>query len=133
MNRVLFIFLIAMATCQAQSISRSDEHLLFKEAKSSKAVLILNDSKLFKGNPLHQKSFLHGNYLESLIHYLPFNLKDKTYLVFHGCGVVLEWRNDSLVRIDKSFLHKNQYGAVPFTYNITPLLLKTYPLGIQKR
>jgi hypothetical protein len=117
MNRFLFIFFIAVTICQAQSISRSDEHLLFKEVKSSQAVLILNDSILFKGNPLHQKSFLHGNYLESIIHYLPFNLKDKTYLVYHGCGVVLEWRNDSIVRIDKSFLHKNQYGAVPFAYN----------------
>lgn len=117
MNRFLFIFLIAVTICQAQSISRSDEYLLFKEVKSSQAVLILNDSILFKGNPLQKKSFRHGDYLESLIHYLPFNLKDKTYLVYHGCGAVLEWRNDSLVRIDKSFLHKNQYGAVPFAYN----------------
>lgn len=117
MIRFLFLFLISLATCQAQSISRSDEHLLFKEAKSSQAVLVLNDSILFKGNPLQQKSFRHGSYLESLKHYLPFNLKDKTYLVYHGCGAVLEWRNDSLVRIDKSFLHKNQYGAVPFAYN----------------
>lgn len=117
MNRFLFIFFIAVTICQAQSISRSDEHLLFKEAKSSQAVLILNDSILFKGNPLQKKSFRHGSYLESLKHYLPLNLKDKTYLVYHGCGGVLEWRNDSIVRIDKSFLHKNQYGATVFKYD----------------
>jgi hypothetical protein len=116
MNRFLFIFFISLATCHAQSISRTDEHLLFKETKSSQAVLVLNDSILFKGNPLQQKSFRHGSFLESLKHYLSFNLKDKTYLVYHGCGAVLEWRNDSIVRIDKSFLHKNQYGAVPFAY-----------------
>ena len=117
MNRFLFIFLFVLATCQAQSISRTDEHLLFKEAKSSQAVLILNDSLLYKGNPLQKKSFRHGSYLESLKHYLPLNLKDKTYLVYHGCGGVLEWRNDSIVRIDKSFLHKNQYGATVFKYD----------------
>ncbi len=117
MNRFLFIFFISLATCQAQSISRTDEHLLFKEAKSSQAILVLNDSALFKGNPLQQQSFRHGNYLESLKHYLPFNIKDRTYLVYHGCGAVLEWRNDSLVRIDKSFLHKNQYNATTFTYD----------------
>lgn len=117
MIRFLFIFFISLAICQAQSISRTDEHLLFKEAKSSQAVLILNDSLLYKGNPLQKKSFRHGSYLESLKHYLPFNIKDRTYLVYHGCGAVLEWRNDSIVRIDKSFLHKNQYGAVPFAYN----------------
>ena len=117
MNRFLFIFFISLATCQAQSISRTDEHLLFKEAKSSQAILVLNDSALFKGNPLQQQSFRHGNYLESLKHYLPFNIKDRTYLVYHGCGAVLEWRNNSLVRIDKSFLHKNQYNATTFTYD----------------
>ena len=116
MIRFLFIFLITLSTCHAQLISRTDEHLLFKEAKSSQAVLVLNDSILFKGNPLQQKPISHENYLESLKNYLPFNLKDKTYLVYHGCGAVLEWRNDSIVRIDKSFLHKNQYGAVTFEY-----------------
>lgn len=117
MIRFLFIFLITLSTCHAQLISRTDEHLFFKEANSSQAVLILNDSLLYKGNPLQQKPISHGNYLESLKYYLPFNLKDKTYLVYHGCGAVLEWRNDSIVRIDKSFLHKNQYGATTFTYD----------------
>lgn len=117
MIRFLFLFLITLATCQAQSISRTDEYLLFKEAKSSQAVLILNDSLLFKGKSLQKKAFCHENYLESLKHYLPLNLKDKTYLVYHGCGGVLEWRNDSIVRIDKSFLHKNQYGATVFKYD----------------
>ena len=116
MIRFLFIFLITLSTCHAQLISRTDEHLFFKEANSSQAVLILNDSLLYKGNPLQQKPISHENYLESLKNYLPFNLKDKTYLVYHGCGAVLEWRNDSIVRIDKSFLHKNQYGAVTFEY-----------------
>ena len=46
-----------------------------------------------------------------------FNIGTKTYLVHDGCGPVLEFRNDSIVRIDKSFLHQNQYRAVRFAYN----------------
>lgn len=116
MIKNIFSFLIAFATCHAQSISRMDEHLLFKEAKSSQAVLILNDSLLYKGNPLQKKTFRHENYSENLKNYLPFYIHDKTYFAYHGCGAVLEWRNDSIIRIDKSFLHKNQYGAVTFAY-----------------
>lgn len=37
-------------------------------------------------------------------------------MVHEGCGPVLEFRNDSLVRIDKSFLHQNQIGAATFVY-----------------
>lgn len=116
MNRFLFIFLIALVTCQAQSIYRSDQHLLFKEAKSSQTVLILKDSLLYKGNPLQQKPFLHSPYLDNLKSYIPFQIGTKNYLVHNGCGPVLEWRNDSLVRIDHSFLHRNQINSVRFVY-----------------
>lgn len=116
MYRLLIIFLLGVELSQAQSINRSDEHLLFKEAKSSQAVLVLSDSLLFKGKSLRQLPFLHTSYPSLLRDYISFTLKNKTYLVHNGCGVVLEWRNDSLVRIDKSFLHKNQFGAVTFGY-----------------
>ncbi|WP_296686045.1 hypothetical protein [Flavobacterium sp.] len=117
MNRFVFIFLFALTACQAQSIYTSEEHLLFKEAKSSQTVLILNDSVLYKGNPLHQKRLLFRSDLDNLKSYIPFAINNKNYLIYHGCGPVLEWRNDSIVRIDKSFFHKNQYGAVSFVYN----------------
>lgn len=116
MNRFLFIFFITLATCQAQSIYRSDNYLLFKEAKSSKAVLIIKDSLLFKGNPLVQKTFSHSPYEDYLKNYLPIIANNKNYLVYNGCGAVLEWSNDSLKRVDHSFLHKNQYRAVAFSY-----------------
>ena len=116
MNRFIFIFLFALATCQAQSIYRSDQHLLFKEAKSSQTVLIVKDSLLYKGNPLQRKPFLHSAYLDNLKGYIPFQIGTKNYLVHNGCGPVLEWRNDSIVRIDHSFLHLNQISSVRFVY-----------------
>ena len=117
MNRFLFILLLALSTSQAQSIYRSDQHLLFKEAKSSQTILILKDSLLYKGNPLRQKPFLHNAYLDNLKAYVPFQIGTKNYLVHDGCGAVLEWRNDSIVRIDHSFLHLNQINSFRFVYN----------------
>ncbi len=116
MNRFLFILLITLSTSHAQSIYRSDDYLLFKESKSSQAVLIIKDSIVYKGNSLERKPFLHSSYLENLKFYIPFVANNKNYLVHHGCGPVLEWRNDSIVRIDNSFLHKNQLGATTFVY-----------------
>lgn len=38
------------------------------------------------------------------------------YFVYNGCGVVYELKNGTLQRIDKSYPHKNQFGASVFTY-----------------
>lgn len=117
MNRFLFFFLITLITCQSQSIYRSDQHLLFKEAKSSQAVLIIKDSLVYKGISLQPKTLLHTAFLDDLKSYIPFQIQTKNFLVHSGCGPVLEWRNDSIVRIDKSFLHLNQINSVSFVYN----------------
>lgn len=45
-----------------------------------------------------------------------FHIKNKNYLVHKGCGEVYEFRNDSIVRIDNSFQHKNQFNSCPFVY-----------------
>lgn len=46
-----------------------------------------------------------------------FHIKDKNYFVHKGCGTVYEFRNDSILRIDNSFEHKNQFYASSFVYN----------------
>ena len=45
-----------------------------------------------------------------------FHIKGKNYLVYLGCGEVYEFRNDSIIRIDNSFQHKNQFNSCPFVY-----------------
>jgi hypothetical protein len=45
-----------------------------------------------------------------------FNIKGKNYLVYSGCGEVYEFRNDSIIRIDNSFQHKNQFNSNNFIY-----------------
>lgn len=117
MNRFLFILLISSTIGHAQTIGRSNEYLLFKEAKSSESVLILDDALLYKGKSVQQKKYVHSQYPGSIKDYLPFSIQNKTYLVSRGCGPVVEFRNDSIVRIDNSFPHQNQFFASTFTFN----------------
>ncbi len=110
----LFSFLI-INTSQGQKLKRYDDVLLFKDAQSQQPIIIVNDSLVYKNGILIP--FKHTDYPDKISEYLPFEIGKKTYLVHQGCGPVLEFRNDSIVRIDHSFLHQNQFGAIPFKYN----------------
>jgi hypothetical protein len=101
----------------AQKLEFNGEFLLFREAKTKQPVLIVNDSLVYKGNAMKRIPFKHTEYPAKLQEYKFFNIGTKTYLVHEGCGPVLEFRNDSIVRIDNSFLHRNQFGAVRFVYD----------------
>ncbi len=125
----LLVVLFTQAS-QGQKLKRYDDILLFKEAKTKLPIIIVNDSLVYK----NQKPipFKHTEYPDKISEYLPFEIGTKTYLVHQGCGPVLEFRNDSIVRIDQSFLHKNQYQAVPFTYNNEIYLFGGYGLFTHK-
>ena len=104
-------------TTKAQKLEFNGEFLLFREAKTKQPVLIVNDSLIYKGFAMKRIAFKHTEYPARLQEYKFFNIGTKTYLVHDGCGPVLEFRNDSIVRIDNSFLHRNQFGAARFVYN----------------
>ena len=125
----LFSILI-VNTSRGQKLKRYDDLLLFKEAKSKQPIIVINDSLLYKGKQLIP--FKHTQYPDKISEYLPFEIGKKTYLVHQGCGPVLEFRNDSIVRIDHSFLQKNQYYPVPFTYNNEMYLFGGYGLFTYK-
>jgi hypothetical protein len=120
MRSTLLTFLLLFVlpfTTKAQKLEFDGEFLLFREAKTKQPVLIVNDSLVYKGNAMKRIAFKHTEYPAKLQEYKFFNIGKKTYLVHEGCGPVLEYRNDSIVRIDNSFLHRNQFGAVRFVYN----------------
>ncbi len=120
MRAISFLILLlcfAPITTKAQKFEFNGEFLLFREAKTRQPVLIINDSLAFKGNAMKRIAFKHTEYPAKLHEYKFFNIGKKTYLVHDGCGPVLEFRNDSIVRIDNSFLHQNQYYASHFIYN----------------
>ena len=122
--------LLNVNTSQGQKLKRFDDLLLFKEAKSKETIIIINDSLVYKGKQLIP--FKHTEYPDKISEYLPFEIGTKTYLVHQGCGPVLEFRNDSIVRIDHSFLQKNQYYPVLFTYNNEIYLFGGYGLFTYK-
>lgn len=118
--RVLFVFfflLLLNSRLTAQDFQIKEDCLLFREAKTNQPILIIEDSILLNVKSQKKTKLKHTFYPDKLIHYKNFNIKDKTYLVHDGCGPVLEFRNDSIVRIDKSSLHQNQCAAVSFVYN----------------
>ena len=125
----LFLLLI-VNTSFGQKLKRYDDLLLFNEAKSKQPIIIINDSLVYKGKQLIP--FKHTEYPDKISEYLPFEIGNKTYLVHQGCGPVLEFRNDSIVRIDNSFLHKNQFYPVSFTYNNEIYLFGGYGLFTYK-
>ncbi len=113
---IITIISINCCICSGQVTFKSEDYIFFKESKSSKPILIINDSIMYSGTSRQQKPFLHTDYPDVLKNYIPFQITNKTYLVHSGCGPVLEYRNDSIVRIDHSFLHLNQINGNNFQY-----------------
>jgi hypothetical protein len=113
---LLLLWLLPIIS-SAQKLEFNGECLLFREAKTKQPVLIVNDSLVYKGFAMKRIAFKHTEYPAKLQDYKFFNIGSKTYLVHDGCGPVLEFRNDSIVRIDNSFLQQNQYKAAHFIYN----------------
>jgi hypothetical protein len=116
---LLTLLLISLlpTTSKAQKLEFNGDFLLFREAKTKQPVLVINDSLVYKGNDMKRIAFKHTEYPARLNEYVFFNIAAKTYLVHDGCGPVLEFRNDSIVRINDNYLHRNQFGAVKFVYN----------------
>ena len=69
------------------------------------------DGGLFKID----KSVLQNEYTRDFTY--TYILDDKLYLIHSGGGVVLEYDNNQISRIDQSFYHQNQYGAIDFSYD----------------
>ena len=111
----LFITLLLSLSVYSQTWNYNDRILLFIEAKSKKTIVFINDSLFYKNGKRFQLKMTP--FPGKLNEYLALNVAEKTYLVHSGCGPVLEFRNDSIVRVDNSYLHNNQFGTTPFIYN----------------
>lgn len=113
----LILLCLIPFTSKAQKLEFEGEFLLFREAKTKQPVLIVNDSLVYKGFAMKRIEFKHTEYPARLNEYIYLNIGTKTYLVHDGCGPILQFRNDSIVKINDNYLHHNQYGNVHFVYN----------------
>lgn len=120
MNRILIVFLFLVLHISTKGFAQNDkfkgETFLFQDAKTKDAIVVEHDSMYYRNTPLQFHKLKHVEYPEIISRYISFNINGKNYFTHYGCGPVLEWRNDSLVRIDNSFLHQNQFGASTFVY-----------------
>ena len=134
MPRILYLLILLFTTIGfAQSIPLTDNICFFQDAKTGKPITIVNDSLVYKGELKNPSILKHTDYPDVLKNYTyHFNIKKHTYLVHVGCGPVLEYRNDSIVRIDNSFLQNNQFGASPFIYKNQICLFGGYGLFTEK-
>ena len=113
---LLFFLSFVPTSIVAQKLGFDGGFILFREAKTKEPVLIINDSLIYKGVKSIKIPFKHTEYPDKLQGYKFFNIEDKTYLVNDGCGPVLEFRNDSIVKINNAYLQRNQFRAVQFVY-----------------
>ena len=98
---------------------------------SSQMLLISLESKKVERRPLHLDKQVTFNQL--LTEYVPLSEKGSPiYFVDRGCGYVLQLRNDSIVRIDNSFHHRNQFGGAFFLHEGVPSIFGGYGLFSSK-
>jgi hypothetical protein len=58
--------------------------------------------------------------------------QNHVYFVDRGCGIVYKWQNDSIIRIDHSFHHKNQFTGDVFMHNGSPYIFGGYGYFLYK-
>ncbi len=133
-KKIFTLFLIFSSTLFfAQKIHKTERICFFQDGKTGRPITIVNDSLLYKGELKNPISLKHTKYPETLdLYSYHFTINKHTYLIHDGGGVVLEFRNDSIVRIDNSFLHRNQFNSTPFEHNNQMHLFGGYGLFTYK-
>jgi len=98
---------------------------------STSIMMISLDTKKLTRRPLHLDKQI--TFKQLLTEYVPLSEKGSLiYFLDRGCGYVLQLRNDSIVRIDKSFHHQNQFGGAYFLNNGVPSIFGGYGLFSSK-
>jgi hypothetical protein len=131
-----FIYLLAFAFSSftsAQELKFSQKPKLIYDYKHKEAILFLNDSIVLKTKQKKEVSIFKATFPGNFSEYLFINVGGRNIFVHEGCGPLLEFRNDSLVRIDKSYLHRNQFGASLFSYKKEIYFLGGYGLFTHKK
>lgn len=118
----------------------ANTNLMFFDAKKNKFIII-NDSihynqidintGLFQAKPYYRDSF--DNFSEFKKGYkIITDKQNQVYFVDIGCGQVYKWQHDSIVRIDRSFHHKNQFNGHVFEHKGSPHIFGGYGFFLNK-
>ena len=133
-NVVIYLLALGFSNFTlAQKLKFSQKPKLIYDYNHKEAMLFKNDSVVIKTKQKKEVSIYKASFPGNFSEYLPVNVAGRTIFVHEGCGPVLEFRNDSLVRIDKSYLHRNQFGGSLFSYKKQIYFLGGYGLFTHKK
>ena len=119
---IVFLFSINLLKAQTNTLHLKNTEIQIGIDYKSKNYIVFDGFEKFYKKPFESSEWETTKYkfnqlpVSTDFPYNYFHIKDKNYLVHKGCGEVYEFRNDSIVRIDNSFQHKNQFNSCPFIY-----------------
>ena len=127
-NFLFFLFFSVNLFCQ--KIDSSD--FLILEGENPNYYYVLTNKGYYVSE--NSDNFIFKNYSESfpgslnvnINTLLPVTHKSKNYLLYPGGGLLYLFENGAIKRIDRSFPHRNQYGAYFFSYKDNLYLIGGY-------
>ena len=128
--RAFLLFLFFSVNLFCQKLDSSD--FLILEGENPNYYYVLTNDGYYVSES--SDNFIFKNYSESLPESLNVNIntllpvthKSKNYLLYPGGGLLYLFENGSIKRIDRSFPHRNQYGAYFFSYKDNLYLIGGY-------
>ncbi len=125
---LLFLFFSVSLFCQKLD---SSDFLILEGENPNYYYVLTNDGYYISED---SDNFIFKNYSESLPKslnvdvntLLPITHKSKNYLLYPGGGLLYLFENGTVKRIDRSFPHRNQYGAYFFSYKDNLYLIGGY-------
>ena len=125
---LLFLFFSVSLFCQKLD---SSDFLILESENPNYYYVLTNEGYYVSEN---SDDFIFKNYSESLPGslnvsintLLPVTHKSKNYLLYPGGGLLYLFENGAIKRIDRSFPHRNQYGAYFFSYKDNLYLIGGY-------
>ena len=133
--RFLVVFLFSFFSNCFFAAPIVSEQALMAYNRYADAYVVLADSNTYYTYQLKAQKWEKHQYvldanlafeeLSNEYYMLPVS-KARVYLIHGGCGIVLELYKGRLRRIDHSFAHRNQFGAVAYAFKGKPYMFGGY-------
>ena len=132
--RFLVVFLVSFFSNCFFAGPIVSEQALIAYNRYTNAYVVLVDSSVYYTYQLKDQKWQKHRYVidgaqsfaDLTAYYMLPVSKERIYLIHNGCGIVLELYKGRLRRIDKSFAHRNQFGAVAYAFKGKPYMFGGY-------
>ena len=130
MNKFIFLIIISISDIYSQNIYDGD--FLMLESESSKYFYVLKNDGYYiseiggKYTFNKYKDEIPSSLNVPLNTLIPILHNSQTYLLYPGGGLLYTFSNGSITRIDRSFPHRNQFGAHFFSHKENIYLIGGY-------